>query len=410
MEYIEQPFLFDLSPRWTVTDITRHIRTLLEADDSLQGAWVQGEISNLSRPSSGHMYFTLKDANASLRCVMWRNDAARVRFTPSDGAAVEAHGNISIYEVGGQYQLYVDALQPLGEGALFQEFLRLKARLEAEGLFDLARKRPIPKSPRRIGVITSPTGAALRDILNTLRRRLPIVEVFLAPVPVQGDEAPAAIVEALQILNSRVEPEVILLARGGGSIEDLWAFNDERVVRAVTLSTAPVITGVGHETDFTLADFASDLRAPTPTAAAELATPITLLDLRADLLEIDRILTNNVMAALQQRKDAITWSGNQLKMYSPLRRLQSERQRLDEMVRRGDAAQVHRLQLAGEKLNGLENQLLALNPHAVLGRGYAVVTNNKKVVSSVSQVKEADQLQVRVKDGEFGARVTGRDR
>ncbi len=238
--------------------------------------------------------FHIKDANASLRCVMWRNDAARVRFIPRDGTAVEAHGNVSLYEVGGQYQLYVDALQPLGEGALFQEFLRLKAKLEAEGLFDSARKRPIPKSPRRIGIITSPTGAALRDILNTLRRRLPVVQVTLAPVPVQGDEAPEAIVMALQALNQEVEPEVILLARGGGSIEDLWAFNDERVVRAISRSAAPVITGVGHETDFTLADFVSDLRAPTPTAAAELATPVTLLDLKAELQEISRILTNGI--------------------------------------------------------------------------------------------------------------------
>ena len=410
MEYIEQSFLFDVSPHWTVTELTRHLRLLLEGDESLQGAWVEGEISNLSRPASGHMYFTLKDANASLRCVMWRNDAARVRFIPKDGTAVEAHGSISIYEVGGQYQLYVDALQPLGEGALFQEFLRLKAKLEAEGLFDLARKRPLPEAPRRIGVITSATGAALRDILNTLRRRLPIVQVTLAPVPVQGDEAPAAIVQALETLNRIAEPEVILLARGGGSIEDLWAFNDERVVRAVTRSAAPVITGVGHETDFTLVDFASDMRAPTPTAAAELATPVTLLDLKSNLVEIGQILTNGVVSIIDTRRDAIEWTRNQLNMHSPLRRLQSERQRLDELSRRGNSAQFHRLQLAAERLNGLENQLTALNPMAVLGRGYAVVTKNKKVISSVTQVKEADRLKVRVKDGEFNARVTGTDR
>ena len=275
--------LFDASPRWTVTDLTRYLRQLLEADSSLQGVWVQGEISNLSRPSSGHIYFTLKDSGASLRCVMWRNEAARLRFAPQDGMAIEAHGSISIYEAGGQYQLYADILRPLGEGALYQEFLRLKALLEAEGLFDPARKRSIPEFPRRIGIVTSPTGAALRDMLNTLRRRLPLAEVILAPTPVQGDEAPPGIVAALRSLNRVAAPDVILLARGGGSIEDLWAFNDERVVRAVTESAAPVITGVGHETDFTLADFAADLRAPTPTAAAELATPVTVLDLKAKL-------------------------------------------------------------------------------------------------------------------------------
>ena len=409
MEYVEQPFLFDVSPRWTVTELTRHVRLLLEGDDELQGAWVEGEISNLSRPSSGHMYFTKKDSNASLRCVMWRNDAARARFLPKDGTAVEAHGNVSIYEAGGQYQLYVDVLQPLGEGALYQEFLRLKAKLEAEGLFDLERKRVLPESPRRIGIITSPTGAALRDILNTLRRRLPIVEVFLAPVPVQGDEAPAAIVQALRDLNEMVEPEVILLARGGGSIEDLWAFNDERVVRAITHSTAPVITGVGHETDFTLADFAADLRAPTPTAAAELATPITLLDLKGRLVEIGQILTSGVAGIVENRREALGWTESQLRFYSPARRLQTERQRLDEQNRRCQSARLHRQELAQERLNGLEAQLAALNPSAVLGRGYAVVMKKRKVVSSITQVKEGEALKVRVKDGEFDARVAGSD-
>jgi exodeoxyribonuclease VII large subunit len=407
---VEQPFLFDPSPRWTVTELTRHLRQLLEEDTSLQEAWVEGEISNLSRPSSGHVYFTLKDSGASLRCVMWRKDAARMQFSPQEGSAVEAHGSISIYEAGGQYQLYVDILQPVGEGVLYQEFLRLKALLETEGLFDLARKRPIPESPRRIGIITSPTGAALRDMLNTLRRRLTLVEVFLAPVPVQGEEAPAAIVLALGNLNRFVAPDIILLARGGGSIEDLWAFNDERVVRAVTQSTAPVITGVGHETDFTLADFAADLRAPTPTAAAELATPITLLDLKANLVEIGNILTSAAELSFQRRRDSITWTENRLRMASPLRRLQSERQRLDDLSRRGNATQFHRLALAMERLKGIENQLLALSPIEVLRRGYAVVTKNQKVVTSKNQVFEGDPLRVRVRDGEFDARVAGMEK
>jgi exodeoxyribonuclease VII large subunit len=230
---MEQLPLFDASPRWTVSDLTRYLRQLLESDESLQGLWVQGEVSNFSRPASGHVYFTLKDAGAQLRCVMWRNDAARLRFAPRDGMAVEAHGKLSIYETGGQYQLYADVLRPAGEGALYQEFLRLKALLEAAGLFEAARKRPLPERPARIGIVTSPTGAALRDMLNTLRRRNPLVEVILAPAPVQGNEAPPALVAALQALNEIAAPDVILLARGGGSMEDLWAFNDERVVRAV---------------------------------------------------------------------------------------------------------------------------------------------------------------------------------
>ena len=190
--------LFETTPHWTVTELTRYLRQVLEADSSLQDVWVQGEISNFSRPSSGHLYFTLKDAGSSLRCVVWKTDASRLRVTLQDGMAVEAHGAISVYEVGGQYQLYVNLIKPVGEGALYQEFLRLKALLEAEGLFDPTRKRPIPELPRRIGIITSPTGAALRDMLNTLRRRLPLAEVILAPSPVQGDDAPVELVAALQ--------------------------------------------------------------------------------------------------------------------------------------------------------------------------------------------------------------------
>ncbi len=404
---MEQLALFDTSPRWTVTDLTRHLRQLLEADPDLQGIWVQGEISNLSRPSSGHIYFTLKDSGASLRCVMWKGEAARLRFAPQDGMAIDAHGSLGIYEVSGQYQLYADSLRPLGEGALYQEFLRLKALLEAEGLFDTARKRPIPASPRRIGIVTSPSGAALRDMLNTLRRRMPLAEVTLAPAPVQGDEAPLALVAALRTLNRVAAPEVILLARGGGSIEDLWAFNDERVVRAVTDSQAPVITGIGHETDFTLADFAADLRAPTPTAAAELATAITVLDLRQTLIEMAQILEGSMGALFERQHNLLEGFQSGLRFYSPLRRVQTDRQHVDELSRRGNAAQAHRLELAAARLKGLENRLTALSPLAVLQRGYAVVTKNNRVVASKSQVQDGDALRVRLRDGEFDARVSG---
>ena len=399
--------LFDSTPRWTVTTLTRHLRQLLESDASLQGIWVQGEISILARPASGHIYFTLKDSSASLKCVIWRSDAARLRLTLQDGLAVDVHGSLSLYEAGGQYQLYADTLRPLGEGALYQEFLRLKAALEAEGLFDLARKRPIPEFPSRIGIVTSLTGAALRDMLNTLRRRLPLAEVIIAATPVQGEEAPSGIVSALQSLNRVAAPDVILLARGGGSIEDLWAFNDEQVVRAIVDSAAPVITGVGHETDFTLADFAADLRAPTPTAAAELATPLTVLDRKASLAEIEAVLVGRLTMQLQQLRESSAWLDNRLRLVSPARRLQTERQRLDEMSRRWTAAQVHSLQFTVQKFKGLENRLLALSPLAVLRRGYAVITKNEKVVISTSQVQVDDALHVRIQDGEFNARVTG---
>lgn len=404
-----QPALFDASPRYTVTDLTRHLRALLESTPDLQGVWVEGEISNFSRPSSGHVYFTLKDAGAQLRCVMWRNDAARLRFQPADGMSVEGHGSLSLYEAGGQYQLYVDALRPLGEGALFAEFLRLKALLEAEGLFDPARKRPIPERLRRIGIVTSPTGAALRDMLDTLRRRYPLAEVTLAPTPVQGEEAPPAIVAALRTLNLSAHPDVILLARGGGSMEDLWAFNDERVVRAVAGSAAPVITGVGHETDFTLVDFAADLRAPTPTAAAELATPVTLADMQSGLLQMEQYLLGALQASFGQRRESLAWLERRLGFVSPLRRLQGERQRLDDAARRLGAAQAHGLALAAERLNGLESRLLALSPLAVLQRGYALVTRkgDGRAVTESSHIRPGDEISVRVRDGSFEARVSG---
>ena len=399
--------LFDASPRWTVTNLTRHLRQLLEGDPDLQGIWVEGEISNLSRPASGHIYFTLKDAGASLRCVMWKTEAIRLRLGLQDGLAIEAHGSLGIYEVAGQYQLYADDIRPKGEGALFQEFLRLKALLEAEGLFDTRHKRAIPSNPHRIGIVTSRTGAALMDMLNTLRRRMPLAEVIVAATPVQGDEAPLKIVEALRGLNRVSSPEVILLGRGGGSIEDLWAFNDERVVRAIYESQAPVITGVGHETDFTLADFASDLRAPTPTAAAELATVVTVFELHQGLIEILRILSGSMEILIDRQRNLLEGLQSGLRAFSPMRMVQTERQRLDEMSRRGNSAYSHYLELAKAQRMGLGNRLIALSPLGVLKRGYAVVTKNQRVIASSSQVKDGDNLRVRVQDGEFGVRVTG---
>ncbi|HEX9018589.1 MAG TPA: exodeoxyribonuclease VII large subunit, partial [Anaerolineaceae bacterium] len=256
------------SPSLSVTDLTRYLRDLLDNDAVLQDVWVQGEISNLSQPQSGHKYFTLKDSAASLHCVVWRSTALRMRFGMQNGLAIEAHGAISVYERDGAYQLYVDAIRPAGEGLLYQQFMRLKSRLESEGLFDEERKRLLPERPRRIGIVTSSTAAALQDMLNTLAARYPLAEVILSPCAVQGDAAPDEIVAALERLCQQASPDVIIMARGGGSLEDLWAFNDERVVRAICASPIPVITGIGHETDFTLADFAADVRAPTPTGAA----------------------------------------------------------------------------------------------------------------------------------------------
>ena len=397
-----QPSLFSVN-QWTVSSLTFYLRKLLENDDALQDLWVSGEISNLSRPASGHIYFTLKDSGAALKCVMWKSGAARLRTSLQDGAAVEVHGKIGIYEVSGQYQLYVDEIRPVGEGALYQEFLRLKALLEAEGLFAAERKRPIPELPRRIGIITSGSGAALRDMLNTLRRRLPLAEVILAPAPVQGVEAPPALVAALEALN-RQAPDVILIGRGGGSIEDLWAFNDERVVRAVAASRVPVISGVGHETDFTLCDFAADLRAPTPTAAAELATQVTINDLAAYVRDAAGRLADLAGGLLSEQRAELSSLAAQLQYSSPERRLRSERQRLDELTRRANSGLSHSLSLRSANIQGMGRRLEALNPLAVLARGYAVVTrkDDGRVVSRLSQA--SDLMTVRVSDGEFDVR------
>lgn len=403
-----QPTLFSQSAQqWTVSKLTFYIRKLLEENEVLQDVWVQGEISNLSRPASGHIYFTLKDASAALRCVMWKTSAARLGIPLQDGKAVEVHGKIGVYEVSGQYQLYVDQIRPVGEGALYQEFMRRKAMLEAEGLFAPERKRPIPEFPRKIGVVTSGTGAALRDILNTLRRRLPLVEVILAPSPVQGADAPPALVKALQALALQ-SPDVILLARGGGSIEDLWAFNDERLVRAVAMSPVPVICGVGHETDFTLCDFAADLRAPTPTAAAELATQVTIIDLGAALSNLKSRLHSAALDSIAGQRSALSILAAQLRYVSPDRRVQNERQRLDELTRRAHSSLSHHIRLQAAHIAGMRHRLESLNPQAVLSRGYAVLTrkDDGRVVSRLARASE--EMKVRVSDGEFEVRKLSR--
>ena len=392
-------------PTWSVTELTRYLRDLLESDENLQDLWVEGEVSNLSQPSSGHLYFTIKDSSSALRCVMWRNAVTRQVFLPRDGDAIEVHGNISLYEASGYYQLYADLIRPAGEGALYQEFLRIKAQLESEGLFDPQRKKPIPTWPQVIGIVTSPTGAALRDILNTIKRRFPPVEVVLAPTPVQGDEAPTGILSALESLNRIVKPDVILLARGGGSIEDLRAFNDESVARAIVDSQAPVITGVGHETDFTIADFAADLRAATPTAAAELATP-DQAELRQALSILGEDNLRAVQLLLQTRRTELERLRSLHLSRSPLARVRRDRQRLDELNVRGSIALAHTLEIDRARLAGLDLRLRALNPQAILERGFSIVSHlDGKIVRSIQQVQPEDDLQVRVSDGEFNARV-----
>jgi exodeoxyribonuclease VII large subunit len=398
--------LFPETPTsYTVQEVNAYLRELMESDPTLQDIWVQGEVSNLSVPRSGHMYFTLKDAQATLRCVMWRSQVARLTYLPQDGDQVEIHGSISVYEAGGQYQLYADQIRPIGEGLLYQEFNRLKQKLQDEGLFDPERKRPVPYSPQTIGIVTSPTGAALRDILNTLRRRYPLVEVVLSPTAVQGDAAQDEIIAALQYLNQFVQPDVILVARGGGSIEDLWAFNEEQVARAIAASNAPVICGVGHETDFTIADFVADLRAPTPTAAAELAVP-DQMEIRGILLERLAALAQNFSEQVAEKRWNLQQLLSNLLRRSPDAQLRSNRQRVDDLIRQGERAIRYQIELQRTQLQGFSQYISALNPQGIMERGYAVVTQpDGSVVKKVKDVKTGDQLKVRVSDGTFYAKV-----
>jgi exodeoxyribonuclease VII large subunit len=394
------------APRtWTISDLVRYLRQAVEADFRLQDLWVKGEVSNLSRPSSGHVYFTLKDAEASLRCVVWRSDAVRQRYLPRDGDTIEVHGHLGVYEPAGQVQLYADALRATGEGEVFQAFLRLKTRLETEGLFDPERKRPLPAWPGRIGIVTSPVAAALRDVLHVLRRRFPLAEVLLAPTPVQGPEAVGGIVAALDSLNAHARrPEVILLVRGGGSLEDLAAFNSEEVARAVAASRVPVVCGVGHETDITIADFVADLRAATPSVAAELITP-DRLEL-AQAVAGARLLAGRAFAqALRLRREDLRQARLGLSAGAPRARLANARQRLDETQLRARRGLTAALRLRRASVLGLAQTLRAVGPPAVLARGYAVVQRSATgaVVRSVGEVQAGDALKIRVHDGDFPA-------
>lgn len=395
------------SAPWTVSQVVGRIRDAVESDPLLADIWVEGEVSNFRQAVSGHCYFTLKDAGAELRCVMWSRDAEGLHRLPADGEQVLAHGHVGVYEQRGAVQLYVDHLEPAGLGALYQRFEQLKARLAAEGLFDEARKRPLPAFPRRIGVVTSPTAAALRDILNVLRRRYPLAEVLLSPTLVQGEEAPPQIVAAIEALDRRDDVDVIVVARGGGSLEELWAFNDERVARAVATTRKPVVCGVGHETDFSLADFAADRRAPTPSAAAEIVAP-DQAELRRRLTSLSARLSSLMTEQLTGQRLRLAEQVRALRHLSPTNQLAQTRQRMDELIARSSVALLHRLSLHRERLGGLTARLEGVSPLATLQRGYAIVRRaaDGLLVHSVRQVSAGDDLRVRVSDGEFGAQVT----
>jgi exodeoxyribonuclease VII large subunit len=352
----------------SVSDLTRLTKELLETSFPL--FWISGEISNFTRAASGHWYFSLKDSKAQVRCVMFKGRNSLVEGIPREGDSIEARATVTLYEARGDFQLTIEFMQPAGLGRLYEAYEQLKQRLQAEGLFDQARKKAIPADPHRIGVVTSPDAAALRDVLTAIRRRYPGMAVIIYPTPVQGKGSAELIANAIRLASQRQEVDTLLICRGGGSIEDLWSFNEEVVARAIADCRLPTISGVGHETDFTIADFVADLRAATPTAAAELACP-DQSQLRSQLSQLDARLRRAMQSLLQKQAQTLDYLSRRL--VSPAQQLQQQKQSLQQWQHRLQLAMQHLLQQRCRRLEHLATSLQQLNPHQVLARGYAIV-------------------------------------
>ena len=426
-------FTSDLFPQtskiFTVGELTRQIRGTLET--KFRAVWVQGEMSNYKLHPSGHQYFTLKDQRAQISCVIWRDTIAPPRQPLVDGTQVQVYGTVTVFEARGHYQLNVQILQPRGVGLLQAKFEVLKRKLEAEELFAQERKRPLPKFPRRIGIVTSPSGAAIRDMLNVLRRRAPWLQILINPVRVQGTGAAQEIAVAIRELslpNERFAPlDVIVITRGGGNIEDLWEFNEEIVARAIFNSTVPVVSAVGHEIDFTICDFVADLRAPTPSAAAELIVPDTI-DLQRRIDGCARMFSRqllNRMRDAQQRLDhsreilqrclaykvdsykrSLLHITRALQARSPARELMMRRNRLADLHRRLVACSERLLETARRRFQHMEGILRVLGPDATLRRGYSITTNERgKIIRTIGAVRPKMKIRTRVRDGEFGSQT-----
>jgi exodeoxyribonuclease VII large subunit len=435
---------------YSVSRLNREVRVLLER--GFGSLWLEAEISNFARPSSGHWYFSLKDADAQVRCAMFRQRNMLCAFTARDGQKVLVRARIGLYEPRGEYQLVVDHMEDAGLGALKRQFEELRARLGQEGLFAAERKRPLPSLPRRIGVITSPTGAAVRDILHVLARRFPAAAVLIYPVPVQGAQAAAEITAALELAGRRADCDVLILARGGGSLEDLWAFNDERLARAIVASPIPVIAGIGHEVDFTIADFAADVRAPTPSAAAELVvpdaeewhaafarfavrlqrairrrleeqrerlrwltgraalvTPAARLAAQAQRLdELEQSLVRTLRRRLQEHGERLRWLAGRAAQVSPAARLRQHRMRLQNLDQRLRRAWLHSLSSRRERLLPLVRTLNAVSPLATLERGYAIVcVEGGAILRDAADAEPGTFIEARLARGRIRAKVEG---
>lgn len=389
-------------PVLSVTELTRQIKRVLE--DGFPTVSVKGEISNFKRHTSGHLYFTIKDENAQIQAVMWRSRAASLFFTPQDGMMVIARGRIGVYEARGTYQIDVAGLQPLGTGDLQIAFERLKKKLFEEGLFDASHKKALPRYPARIGIVTSPTGAAIRDIVNIIARRFPAVELILAPASVQGAGAAESIAGAIRDLNLLGTIDVMIVGRGGGSVEDLWPFNEEIVARAIYDSRVPVISAVGHEVDYTIADFVADLRAPTPSAAAEIVLPD-----RSELVEALRTFHGSAEQLIRSRitsgREQILSLVRSHSFNRPVDMLRQYSQRHDDLRRTMSQAVSHRVGVIGERLSSLHKRLGSVHPDTVLRRGYTMIYRGAEVVASSRRLQRDDGVRIKFHDGEVPAEI-----
>ena len=399
------PSFMDKQRIYTVSELSFLIKDLLES--SIPPVWVSGEISNFSRSRKGHIYFSLKDENSLINCVIWKSFTERIPFNLQDGMSVLIYGKVVVYPPQSQYQVRVYEIKPIGEGNLYLKFQLLKEKLQKEGLFDAERKKELPLFPRKVGVVTSITGAAIRDILNISGRRNPSVEIIIFPAQVQGVEAADTIVEGIKFFNERVPVDLIIVGRGGGSLEDLWAFNEEKVVRAIADSEIPVISAVGHEVDFSLSDSAADYRAPTPSAAAEVAFPS-----RDEIINsVDyyiRRLQREISSLFSSKQDKYKELKNRLVRLNPIGIVQEKFQRLDELENRMLRAMSKKFEINHLKLKELTGKLTALSPRAILKRGYSIVFKlpEKSIVKSTQDVRIKDRISVEVLDGNFKAVVT----
>ncbi len=384
----------------TVSQLNFYVRSQLEADPLLRNVFVRGEISNfINHYRSGHYYMSLKDENAVIKAVMFKNSAMRLSFMPENGMKVIVMGRASVYDRDGQYQFYIDDMQPDGVGALHVAFEQLKTKLGALGIFDESRKRPLPEFPERIGIVTSPTGAALQDILNILKRRWPVAKILLYPVLVQGEGAPAQICRAIDYFSEKKSADVLIVGRGGGSIEDLWAFNDENVALSITKCGIPVVSAVGHETDYTISDFAADKRAPTPSAAAELVSP-DIEYVKSEIASLNYTLTRSVRRVIETCALRLDAAASSPAIKEPLNAFAAHRENLNSLCEEISVKFENRLLDEKNRLAALSFKLDALSPLKVLSRGYAIASGADGVISNVSQLRRQNKFMLRLSDGQ----------